>query len=126
MYQERKRCLFFGLPLSFTKYRIEEERITIQKGLFRVVEDDVLMYRVQDVTLVTGFLERIFGLGTVVCYSGDKTDPHLHLTHIRHAKEIKEFILVTAEAERRRVRTLPTMNLDAEAEGLGIGNDDID
>lgn len=126
MYQERKRILFFGLPLSFTTYRIEENKITIKKGLFRTVEDDTLMYRIQDVKLVKSLLERIFGLGTVVCYSSDVTDPHLHLTHIRHAQEIKNYILETAEVQRRKARTLHTMNLDTEASDLDGYNDEID
>ena len=67
MYQEKKRSLFFGLPLSFTTYRIEEKVVNIKKGFLRTEEDDTLMYRIQDVKLVTGFLERIFRLGTVVC-----------------------------------------------------------
>ena len=32
MYQEKKRSLFFGLPLSFTTYRIEEKVVNIKKG----------------------------------------------------------------------------------------------
>lgn len=126
MYRERKRCLLFGLPLSFTVYQIEEKQITIKKGLLRTVEDDTLLYRVQDVKLVRSFLERIFGLGTVVCYSSDVTDPHLHLTHIRNAKEIKDFILQTAEQERRKMRTLHTMDLDADAASMAAFNDNID
>ena len=109
MYQEKKRSLFFGLPLSFTTYRIEEKVVNIKKGFLRTEEDDTLMYRIQDVKLVTGFLERIFRLGTVVCYSSDVTDSTLELKHIRHAKEVKDYILVTAEQERRKVRTLHTM-----------------
>ncbi len=126
MYRERKRCLLFGLPLSFTVYQIEEKKITIKKGLLRTVEDDTLMYRVQDVKLVRSFLERIFGLGTVVCYSSDVTDPHLHLSHIRNAKEIKDYILQTAEQERRKVRTLHTVDLDADAAGMAAFDDNID
>ena len=90
MYQEKKRSLFFGLPLSFTTYRIEEKVVNIKKGFLRTEEDDTLMYRIQDVKLVTGFLERIFRLGTVVCYSSDVTDSTLELKHIRHAKEVKD------------------------------------
>lgn len=126
MYQERKRCLLFGLPLSFTTYRVEEEKVNIRKGLFRMVEDDTLMYRIQDVKLVTGLLERIFGLGTIVCYSSDVTDPKLELTHIRHAREIKDYILRTSEAERRKVRTLHTMGLDADAAQIGGDADDFE
>lgn len=126
MYQEKKRCLLFGLPLSFTTYRIEEEKVNIRKGLFRIVEDDTLMYRIQDVKLVTGFLERIFGLGTIVCYSSDVTDPKLELTHIKNAREIKDYILKTSETERRKVRTLHTMGLDADAAQIGGIADDVE
>lgn len=126
MYQEKKRCLLFGLPLSFTTYRIEEEKVNIRKGLFRIVEDDTLMYRIQDVKLITGFLERLFGLGTIVCYSSDVTDPKLELTHIKNAREIKEYILKTSETERRKVRTLHTMGLDADVAQIGGIADDFE
>ncbi|MCI8962933.1 MAG: PH domain-containing protein [Eubacterium sp.] len=112
-YKERKRSLFFGLPLSFTTYTLTEKKINIKKGLLKTVEDDTLMYKVQDVTLVRGLFERIFGLGTVICYSSDVTDSKLMLTHIRNSSEVKEFILQTAEMERRKVRTVHTMGLDA-------------
>jgi len=112
-YKERKRSLFFGLPLSFTTYTVSEKKINIKKGLLRTIEDDTLMYKVQDVTLVRGLFERIFGLGTVICYSSDVTDSKLMLTHIRNSSEVKEFILQTAELERRKVRTVHTMGLDA-------------
>ncbi len=115
-YKERKRSLFFGLPLSFTTYTITERKINIKKGLLRIVEDDTLMYKVQDVKLVRSLFERIFKLGTVVCYSGDVTDANLTLTHIRNASEIKEYILETSESERRKVRTLHTMDLDGMGE----------
>lgn len=123
MYQERKRSLFFGLPLSFTKYTVEEDKVNIHKGFFRTVEDDTLMYRIQDVKLVRSFFERIFGLGTVICFSSDVTDPTLQLVHIKKAKEIKEYILKTSETERRKVRTLHTMGLDADAGQLDVDDE---
>lgn len=123
-YKERKRSLFFGLPLSFTTYTVTEKKINIKKGLLRVVEDDTLMYKVQDVKLVRGLFERIFGLGTVICYSSDITDSKLMLTHIRNSSEIKEYILETSEIERRKVRTVHTMGLDAsEISDLGEMDD---
>lgn len=112
-YVERKRWLFFGLPFTFTKYTINEEIITIDTGLFNTVENDCYLYKVQDVELTTSLIERIFGLGTVACYTGDNTHPQLYLEHIRHAKEIKNYILKTSEAARRKRRTLNTLNIDA-------------
>lgn len=126
MYQEKKRSLLFGLPLSFTTYRIEEDKVNIRKGLFRTIEDDTLMYRIQDVKLVISFWERIFRLGTVVCYSSDVTDPKLELRHIRKAREIKDYILKSSETERRKVRTLHTMGLNADISQIGADADDFE
>ena len=73
-YCERKRLLFFGLPWTFTKYTITPSMLTIDQGLLKTEENDCYMYKVQDVKLTTTLLERIFGLGTITCYTGDVTN----------------------------------------------------
>ena len=113
-YVERKRWVFLGLPFTFTKYTINDEVITIDAGLLNTVENDCYLYKVQDVELKTSLMERIFGLGTVACYTGDNTHPQLYLEHIKHAKEIKNYILKTSEEARRKRRTLNTLNIDAD------------
>lgn len=113
-YVERKRLLFFGLPFTFTKYTVNESVITINSGLFNTTENDCYLYKVQDVELKTSLWERIFGLGTVACYTGDNTHPQLFLEHIRHAKEVKNYILRASEVARRKRRTLNTLNIDAD------------
>ncbi len=117
-YVERKRLLFFGLPWTFTKYTVGEEYIVVNSGLLRTYENDCYMYKVQDVELQSTLLERIFRLGTVVCFTGDTTHPKLQLIHIRHAKEIKDYILKTSEEARRKRRTLNTLDISS-----GLGND---
>ena len=112
-YTERKCWLFFGLPFTFTKYTVTDEVITINEGFLNTKENDCYLYKVQDVELHTSLGERIFGLGTVACYTGDNTHPQLYLTHIHHAKEIKNYILKASEEARRRRRTLNTLNIDA-------------
>ena len=112
-YVERKRWLFFGLPFSFTKYTVNDQVITINAGLFNTTENDCYLYKVQDVELQVSLAERIFGLGTVACYTGDNTHPQLFLAHIKHSKEIKNYILKASEEARRRRRTLNTLNIDA-------------
>lgn len=124
-YVERKRCLFFGLPLSFTVYTIKENTINIKRGLLKTVEDDVYMYKVQDVKLTRTLFERMFGLGTLICYSGDVTDPKLELKHIKNSGLIKDYIRKTSESERRKVRTMHTMDLNAGLDG-DIDTLDID
>lgn len=111
---ERKRILFFGLPWTFTSYTVKEDMLNTKRGLLRTVEDDCYMYKVQDVQLETGLLERIFKLGTVVCYTGDTTTPTLRLEHIRNARAIKDFILEASEKSRMKRRTLNTLNIGAD------------
>ena len=112
---ERKRIKFFGLPFSFTKYTIVEEKITIKSGFLEITEDDAYMYKIQDVRLTRSLAERIFKIGTITCYTGDTTHPELTLFHIRHASEIKDFIMQYSEESRRKRRALHTLSLDAQA-----------
>ena len=113
-YVERKRWLFLGLPFTFTKYTVNDQVITINAGLLNTTENDCYLYKVQDVELKTSLGERIFGLGTVACYTGDNTHPQLYLEHIKNAKEIKNYILRASEEARRKRRTLNTLNIDAD------------
>ncbi len=108
---ERKRWVFLGLPFTFTEYTIGEEILTINRGLLKTVEDSCYMYKVLDIKLETTFFERIAGLGTIVCYTGDVTDQVLRIEHIKNSKPIKDFILMASEEMRKRRRTLNTLNL---------------
>lgn len=115
-YKERKRLLFFGLPWTFTKYTVQEETVVINSGLLKTYENDCYMYKIQDVELQTSLVERIFGLGTIVCFTGDTTHPKLTLEHIKNAKEIKDYIVKTSEEARRKRRTLNTLDIGSELE----------
>lgn len=108
---ERKRWLFLGLPFTFTKYQIKEDMITISSGLLKTVENDCYMYKVQDVMHTATLIEKMFGLGTVICHTGDTTHPQLKLEHIRNSKVIKEFILRESEEARIKRRTVNMLDI---------------
>ena len=112
-YVEQKRWVFFGLPFTFTKYTVTDEVITVNEGFLSTRENDCYLYKIQDVELKTSLGERIFGLGTVACYTGENTHPQLFLSHIRNSREIKNYILKASEEARRRRRTLNTLNINA-------------
>ena len=113
MFTERKRILFLGLPWTFTKYTITPSLLTVDSGLINTTEDDCYMYKIQDVKLDASLRERIVGVATITCYTGDVTNPELKLVHIRHAKEIKSYLLKASEAARLKRRTLSTMDIGA-------------
>ena len=114
---ERKRWLFLGLPFTFTKYTITEEQITINSGLFTRVENDCYMYKIQDTVLSVSLLQRIFGIATVVCKTSDVTHGQLVLKNIKNAKAIKDFIVECSEEQRLKIRTINTLNIDADVDG---------
>ena len=115
---ERKRWLFLGLPFTFTKYIVKEDMITIEAGFLKKVENDCYMYKVQDVEHTASLLERIFGMGTVVCYTGVTSHPRLALEHIRNSRTLKDFILKQSEEARMKRRTVNMLDI-----GSGDGDE---
>lgn len=110
-FKERKRWLFFGLPFTFTVYTIKEDVITVNTGFLNREENDCYMYKVQDVQHSATLAEKMFGLGTVICFTGDTTHPQLVLEHIRNSKVIKEFILKESEEARLKRRTVNMLDI---------------
>lgn len=108
---ERKRWVFFALPFTFTVYKIKEDRITVDTGFFNKEENDCYMYKVQDVKLNESLFERIFKLGTITCYTGDTTDAQLLISHVKNAKEIKNYILEQSEIARQKRRTMNMLDI---------------
>lgn len=113
-FRERKRWLFFGLPFTFTVYTVGEDMITVSEGFLNKKENDCYMYKVQDVELLESLPQRIFGLGTVRCFTGDTTSPTLLIRNVKNARAIKNFILDASEKARRRRRTMNMLDIGAE------------
>ena len=123
LWKDRKRQL--GLPISFTKYSLsggEAPRIFRETGLFNLKEEEVLLYRVRDITLTRSFFQRIFGVGTVSLHSSDKTTPTLDLVNISKSKDVKELIFSKVEQAKANRRMRTTELLD-DPEGLEDGMD---
>ena len=103
-WQDKKR--YFGLPISFTHYSVSRDRLFRTTGFFKRNYEEVLLYRVRDISLSRSLGQMIFGVGTITIISSDKTSAKLEIENVKAPKEVKELIhqLVEEAKTRRRFR----------------------
>ena len=130
LWKDRKRHL--GLPLSFTKYSLSEDRLFCETGLLNLKSDEVLLYRVRDLQLNMSLGQRIFRVGTVCVVSSDKSIPHLDLKNVKNPREVKELIHKHVEAAKNKRRMRTTELVGAEGgeddcyDAAGLDGDELD
>ena len=101
---DRKR--YMGMPLSFTRYALSEDRLFLSIGFFSVKDEEILLYRVRDISVQRTLWQRIFGVGTITVSSSDKSTPVVVLKSIKNPLEVKELLHENVEETKikRRVR----------------------
>lgn len=104
LWKDRKR--FWGMPLSFTRYALSEDRLFLSVGFWNIKDEELLLYRIRDIASSRTLWQRLCGVGTVTVSSSDKTTPVLVLKNIRKPMEVKELLHNQVEEMklRRRVR----------------------
>ena len=103
LWQDRKRTIF-GLPWTFTKYKLTEEKLIVQTGFLNIKQEEVRLYRIMDVTLNRPLGQRIWGLGTIHCCSADKSTPEFDIKNIKNSEKIKNLLSDQVEEERNKKR----------------------
>ena len=104
IWKDRKR--FLGLPLSFTRYSLSDDRLFLSVGFLNIKDEEVLLYRIRDINTSRTLWQRLFGVGTITVLSSDKSLPTLHLQNVKNPMEVKELLHDQVEAMkiRRKVR----------------------
>ena len=112
LWKDRKR--YFGLPISFTRYCMSEDRLFVSEGFLNIKDDEILLYRVRDIDTSRNLWQRLFGVGTVTVMSSDKSMPNMVLKNIKDPVRVKEMIHTQVEEMkiRRRVRFGEIMGTD--------------
>ena len=118
VWKDRKRTIF-GLPWSFTKYRLTKEKLLIETGVLSRQEEEVRLYRIMDVTLKRSLGERLFGLGTIHCCSADRSTPEFDIRRIKKSADVKNMLSDMIEAERmeKRIAGREFMGDDGDFDG---------
>ncbi len=117
IWQDRKR--YFGLPLSFTRYALSDDRLFLSEGFLNIKDDEILLYRVRDIDTSRSIWQRIFGVGTITVISSDKSMPNLVLKNIKDPVNVKELLHQQVEEVKikRRVRFGEIMTTDLDGDG---------
>lgn len=103
LWSDRKRTLF-GLPLSFTKYSLDEERLYIETGFLSTTSDEVRLYRIMDLSLKKSLGQRIFGVGDIEVHSSDKTLKDFVIKSVKEPGRVKELLSEHVEIQRDKKR----------------------
>ncbi len=90
LWQDRKR--FMGMPLSFTKYKLTEDRLFVEMGFISTKYEEIVLYRVRDISLSRNLWQKLFGVGTIIVQSSDKTLPVMEIKNVKVSFEVKELI----------------------------------
>ena len=122
LWKDRKRYL--GMPISFTRYMLSEDRLFVSVGFLNIKDDEILLYRVRDIDTNRNLWQRIFGVGTVTVMSSDKTMPVLELKNVKDPVFVKELIHKQVEEMKikRKVR-IGEISTDDECDHC---DDDLD
>lgn len=111
--RERKRWGFFGIPWTFTKYSLWTKKLVVETGLFNSVENEILLYRITDMTYSRTLFQKLFKTGTLTVHAHDKTTPVLVLKNIKHSREFKEALSEAVEKDRMRMKMRQSELVDA-------------
>ncbi len=123
IWKDRKR--FLGMPLSFTRYRLSEDRLFLSVGFFNIRDEEVLLYRIRDINTCRTLWQRLFGVGSITVISSDKSMPTLVLKNIKDPLHVKELLHTQVEEMkiRRRVHLGEVMTSNISEEDFNSDND---
>ncbi len=102
LWKDRKRYL--GMPISFTRYAVDNDRFISRIGLLRTVTNEILLYRILDLKMSRTLGQKIFGVGTITLFTADQSDNQFNLVNIKKPEQVRRFLSNKIEEERNKRR----------------------
>lgn len=117
IWSDKKRTLF-GLPISFTRYYLTENRFITRTGFLSVKEDELELYRIVDKSLSRSIWQRIFGCGTITLFCKDADTPEKQIVSIKCPREVSDLIgsYVSQYRDRYSIRGRDMIGFAGEAD----------
>jgi membrane protein YdbS with pleckstrin-like domain/DNA-directed RNA polymerase subunit RPC12/RpoP len=89
-------------------YRLTTQRLFVRRGWLAKHVNELELYRVKDVVVDQGVLQRVLGYGTITVLADDDTTPEVALVGISSPTKVKEMIRTQYRAARQREGVRPT------------------
>lgn len=97
------------ISLRSTKYRVTNQRVLVEQGVFTKTVDEIDLRYVDDSTFTQSFFDRILGIGSVTLMSSDTNTPKYVLRSIKDPRGVREMIRAEAyQSSQRQVFTRVT------------------
>lgn len=123
IWKDRKHFMWF--PWSFTRYSADKNRLYEDVGLLNTRHDEVLLYRVVDISMTRSLAQKIFGTGTITLHTKVDTSPDIHLRNIKNCAEVNRLFSDMIE-EARKQRQVVGKEFFGSQSHVHDGDDDMD
>jgi uncharacterized membrane protein YdbT with pleckstrin-like domain len=109
---DRKRIL--GLPISFTKYYVKNNRLYYETGLLSTERNEIMLYRILDLKEKQTLADKLFGVGTITLYTMDESNKEMIIKNIKNPSEVMDMLsgLVEEQRAKNKVRVGEVMRED--------------
>lgn len=98
LWEDKKRI--WGLPISFTKYWLDNQRLYVKAGFFNSKTSEILLYRILDIESSQTLWQKLFKVGNVTLYSADKSDKVTVLVNIKNPTQTHKYVSELIEGVR--------------------------
>lgn len=100
-------------------YELTSQRLRLYTGVLNRRIDEIELYRVKDTVVEQPFWMRLFGLGTLVLQTSDRSHPSVKIPAIGDVLEVRELVRTHVEQlrDRKRVREVDFEGSDDGLEG---------
>jgi len=102
IWYDRKHYAWF--PFSFTSYWIAKNRLYCKTGLLSTKSDELLLYRITDISLTRTVLQRIFGTGSITIHTRADSSNTINLINVKKSEKVRSLISSLVENARDEKR----------------------
>lgn len=102
LWQQRKRN-WCRMPFTFTVYTLTDRELSVKTGILNESFNLIKLFRIVDISVERTFLQRIFGMSTIVLDTRDQSSGNgvVALKNVLNGFEVRKVLQEAVDASRR-------------------------